>query len=252
MTRRPSPRLAGIVERLWRVEEGPSPSSPETICPDGCPEVVFHLGDPMREQPRHLLVGQMHAPMTVLPTGRVAMLGARFTPAGLYRLLPVAQDRLLGHIIALDAVWNGRTRRTADAIASAGNPDREMDAFERALEQLVTDAPADRGIEMAVRRMRLRGGPLSSDSAAAACGLSRRQFERRFREQVGLSPHMFGRIVRFQEAFARLGHESGAALAARLGFVDQAHLVREVRRFSARTPTLLAEAEGLTTFFRRC
>jgi AraC-like DNA-binding protein len=252
ITRRPSARLAGVVERVWRVED-PAPSgAPESICPDGCAEIVIHLGEPMHSQPRHLLVGQMDAPLTVMAAGRVAMVGARLTPAGLHRLLPMAQYRLAGQIIALDSVWKDWTRRTADQVACAGDPLVELERFERALEVLVADAAAhrrDRGIEAALLALRRRGGPLSIEALAHASNISRRQFERRFREQVGLSPNLFGRIIRFQHAFHALGHEPGAALAARLGFADQAHLVREIRRFSGQTPTLLASADGLTSFF---
>ena len=212
----------------------------------------MHLGDPMQAQPRHLLVGQMDTPISVRPTGRVAMVGARLTPSGLSCLLPIPQLQLTGRIVALDAVWNRWTRETADRVSSAGDGASALDAFERALEQLV---PADvtqhceRAIAAALRAMRLRGAPIEIDAFARAAGISRRHFERRFRDRVGLSPHLFGRIVRFQHAFAALGEEPGASLAARLGYVDQAHLIREVRRFSEHTPTLLASAEGLTSFF---
>jgi hypothetical protein len=62
---------------------------------------------------------------------------------------------------------------------------------------------------------------------------------------------LFGRIVRFQRAFSALGFECGAAIAARYGFADPAHLVHEIRRFAGQPPTALAEASGLTAFFAR-
>ena len=255
ITRGPSPRLAGIVERIWRVED-PSPADRgETICPDGCAEIVIHLGHPMRGQPRHLLVGQMQTSITVTPSGPVTMIGARFRPDGLRHVLEIPQDRLLGQIVPLDAVWSMWTDRTVDQVMSARDPAGQLTAFERALELLLpsTGGPQrDRGIAWAIRAMRARGGPVGMDALADRAGVSRRQFERRFRDHVGLSPHLFGRIVRFQHAFAAVGRESGASLAARLRFVDQAHMVREVRRFSGETPTLLAErtdGAGLTSFF---
>jgi AraC-like DNA-binding protein len=252
IARRPSSRLKGVVERLWRVEDACPTRAVETICPDGCAEIVIHLADPMRGQSRHLLVGQMDAPIDVMPSGCVKMVGARFTPTGLHRLLPMPQNRLVGEVLPLDAVWNAWTRNTADDVASAGNPELELRAFERALESLLPDDEGerpDRAIEMALHAMRARGRPIRLDRLAQASSMSRRQFERRFRDRVGLSPNLYGRIVRFQHAFAALGHESGASVAARLGFADQAHLVREVRRFSGQTPTLLADAGGLTCFF---
>jgi AraC-like DNA-binding protein len=252
--RPPSRRRAGIVERLWRVEDPRPCSDPETICPDGRPEIVIHLGDAMQRQPRYLLVGQMERPLTVAPSGPVVMVGARLSPSGLHRLLPVSQDRLASQILSLEAVWNEWTRRTADQVASAVTPMGEVDAFERALEVLVHGDSAnghDRGVEAALSALRTWGGNVSIARLALDAGLSRRQFERRFREQVGLPPRLYARIVRFQRAFHALGHESGAEVAARCGYADQAHLVREIRRFAGQTPGLLAAADGLTAFFRQ-
>jgi AraC-like DNA-binding protein len=254
LTRPPSSRLAGLVERLWRVEEEESSSEPETICPDGRPEIVVHLGDPMRGQSRYLLVGQMDAPLTIVSSGRVAMVGARLSPTGLYRLLPVAQDDLIGEVVSLESVWTAWTRRTADRVASALTPAGQLDVFAVALEELVTDQSANRadcGVEAALDVLRRSGGNASITWLAGQAGISRRQFERRFREQVGLSPRVFGRIVRFQRAFRALGMESGAAIAARCGYADQAHLVREMRRFGGQAPSALAAADGLTAFFRQ-
>lgn len=254
LTRAASPRLTGIVERLWRVEDHDPGGPPETICPDGCPEIVIHLAEAMRQQPRYLLVGQMDAPLTVVPTGRVLMVGARLTPAGLRRLLPLPQDRLAGQIVGLDSVWKTWTRETADRVSSACGAAAQLDVFESALESLArgrgADA-ADRAVEAALAVLRLHNGNASIARLATALGVSRRQFERRFREHVGLPPRLYARIVRFQSAFQALGRESGASIAARCGYADQAHLVREVRRFGGDTPGALAAAEGLTTFFKR-
>ena len=101
----------------------------------------------------------------------------------------------------------------------------------------------------AIATLRASGGNAAIDRLARSAGLGRRQFERRFSEHVGLSPRLFGRIVRFQRAVRHLGAESGAAIAARCGYADQAHLIREIRRFAGQTPTALTEAHGLTAFF---
>jgi AraC-like DNA-binding protein len=262
-TRGPSGRLKGVVERFWRIDgpAGTDPTpTPETICPDGCTEIILHLGDPMLQavnghlapQARYLLVAQMDGPVTIVPTGRVAMVGARLRAGVLHRLLPTAQDRLAGQILDLDTVWQEWTRRTAEQV-SAAVPDAALNVFERALEALFsTDSRSDleHALDASVSWLQASGGRAKIERLACHVGLSRRQFERRFSEHVGLSPRLFGRIIRFQRAFRLLGTESGAAIAARCGFADQAHLIREVRRFAGVTPTLLAEAEGMTAFFR--
>jgi AraC-like DNA-binding protein len=258
LVQRPTGPLSGLVDRVWYVEDAAGQA--QAICPDGRTEMVLHLGDPMRQlgtrdgaQPRHLLVGQMDRPMTIAPTGRVAMIGATFEAGALHRILAAPQDGLAGSVIDLEAVWGQWTRETADQVATAPSPTVALARFAVAIGRLLPDASVAcdaSAIRAAVAAFRRTGGRASVSRLARALGISRRQFERRFREQVGLSPRLFARIVRFQRAFAALGEETGASIAARCGFSDQAHLVREVRRFSGQTPTLLAEADGLTAFFR--
>jgi AraC-like DNA-binding protein len=262
IARRASERLRGIVERVWHVERDAAAIVPETICPDGRSEIVLHLGDPMleqigaalRSQPRHLLVGQMTAPATVIPSGRIAMVGARLAPSALHRLLGIPQHQVAGRVIDLEDVWPAWVPRTADQIAAEVEPAARLAALERALEALIpSEMPDDafQRLDAAVAQLQASGGQARIDLIARQLGTSRRQFERRFRAHVGLSPRLFGRIIRFQRAFRAIDVESGAAIAARCGFADQAHLVHEIRRFAGQTPTLLAEAGGLTRFFRQ-
>jgi AraC-like DNA-binding protein len=243
------------------MEESHPSLVPETICPDGRTEILFHLGDPMvrhtggsvSRQSRSLLVAQMEGPITIVPTGRVAMIGARFVTGGLHRLLPIPQDRLVGQILDLESVWRQWAGRAAEQLADAGTPGSQLDCLERLLEDLVprTALPDGyRSVDGAITKLRSSGGQASIERLAQEAGISRRQFERRFREHVGLSPRLFGRIVRFQRAFHALAIENGVSIAARCGYADQSHLVHEIRRFAGQTPTLLAEAEGLTAFFR--
>jgi AraC-like DNA-binding protein len=260
-TRPPRGRLRGLVDRLWTLDDPGLAAEAETICPDGRTEIVLHLGDPMRQragtrewrQPRHLLVGQMQRPVTIAPTGRMAMVGARFVAGAFHRLVPMPQDRLTDSVIDLESVWGEWTRRAADCIAQGDGPAERLDILERLLETRIPDRDASlelQSMTWAASRLRATGGAMPIGRMSDQLGICRRQFERRFRDHIGLSPRLFGRIVRFQRAFERLGREGGAAIAAHCGYVDQAHMVREVRRFAGRTPTLLAEAEGLTAFFK--
>ena len=72
------------------------------------------------------------------------------------------------------------------------------------------------------------GGRAPIDALAAQSGTSLRQLERQFRDDVGLTPKTFSRIVRLQSALRRV--RQGRALtdvALACGFYDQAHMTRE-------------------------
>ena len=84
-------------------------------------------------------------------------------------------------------------------------------------------------------------------------GLGERQLERVFVERVGLGPKAFARVARLQAFLPHLdgagGRTSWAALAVGLGYADQAHMVREIKRLAGVTPTELARARAMSDSF---
>ncbi len=74
--------------------------------------------------------------------------------------------------------------------------------------------------------------------------ISERQFERRFTQTVGLSPHAYIRVKRFNEAIRLIKTRQFARLtdvAAALNFYDQSHLIRDIKEFSGITPRSLSQ-----------
>jgi AraC-like DNA-binding protein len=74
--------------------------------------------------------------------------------------------------------------------------------------------------------------------------VSERQFERRFVRAIGVSPHQYIRIARFREALRRIrGHqfERLSDVAYDLNYVDQSHLIKDIKAFSGYTPTGLVQ-----------
>ena len=71
----------------------------------------------------------------------------------------------------------------------------------------------------------------------AAAEISARSVQRHFRHATGLSPHRVEQIERARAAAARLrSGEAIARVAYELGYADQSHLTREVKRLTGYTP----------------
>jgi AraC-like DNA-binding protein len=79
-------------------------------------------------------------------------------------------------------------------------------------------------------------------------GLSNRHLQRRFAAAVGYGPKVFQSVLRFQRLVSLSNRASNRLnLAARsweAGYADQAHMTREVRRFSGIQPTVLLDSAG--------
>ena len=98
------------------------------------------------------------------------------------------------------------------------------------------------------RRWRRRSpGPTAGWSAATApcacerlaeeTGWSRRHLSQRFREEIGLTPKAFGRLLRFQRAIELLREGEPLADAAfAAGYADQPHMNRDFRAFYGAPP----------------
>jgi len=74
--------------------------------------------------------------------------------------------------------------------------------------------------------------------------LSERQFERRFTQTVGLSPHLYIRVKRFNEAIRLIKtgqFERLTDVAYALNFYDQSHFIRDIKAFSGMTPKSLSQ-----------
>jgi AraC-like DNA-binding protein len=85
--------------------------------------------------------------------------------------------------------------------------------------------------------------PVSLVELARVAGLSRFELVRRFREQIGVTPHAFQVNLRVEGARALLAAGSApAAVAAACGFADQPHLTRTFKRAVGVTPGSYARA----------
>jgi AraC-like DNA-binding protein len=90
-----------------------------------------------------------------------------------------------------------------------------------------------------MNQLRQSAGDVHVSDLAAEIGWSRKHLAIRFREEFGLSPKRFARLLRFDRA-VQLARASvspdWAEIAARTGYADQAHFAREFRSFAGLTP----------------
>ncbi len=242
----PRPSLRGHVACIWILEHARDPEPlTEKILPDGNPELIFNFGAPYsREgsaagapQPRSFVVGQIKRYMEVTPTGDDAMIGVRFRPTALHRLLGVPMQELTDRSIAVDELGSRALAEIEGRVFDAPDWGSRVRVLEEQLAR--TLAPAVDPVGTAVDLVRCSRGRLDLARVASEVGISTRTLDRRFPAEVGLSPKLFSRQVRLQHVFELLGREprpqwSEIALAS--GCFDQAHLCREFRAFAGEPP----------------
>ena len=90
-------------------------------------------------------------------------------------------------------------------------------------------------------------GSVCVEQIAYQAAMSVRQYERRFVEEVGMTPKLFARTTRFQRALdaKRLfPKRSWLSIAHELGYFDQMHMVRDFQRLGGDAPTNVLEQSG--------
>lgn len=254
----PSKRLAKYIKCFWTLEAGFSPavSAPEPVMPDGCIELVFNLADPFRRyhadgtletQPRSIIAGQMRNCAVIEPSGRIDLFGVRFQHAGASPFFTLPLNELTNNIVDLEFVWGRDGREIEEMINEAQTAELRVRIIEDALvSALSRNAASDSIVETASRMIVENAGLVAIDKISDAIGVNGRRLERRFQQNLGLSPKRFSRIIRFQNFLGAVRNESTLSIldtALSFGYYDQAHLIREFREFSGKTPLGFFENE---------
>jgi len=213
------------------------------VLPDGCIDIVF-IND---ELP--VVAGPWTVSFVVRLAAGTRVTGARLRPGRASCLLGIPASELLNQSPPIAAVKGTvEDMRFERVIQQSNAAARRRALAEVLLASVETSAPFDRavlsGIEWLSRNPHGRVQQLSR-----WIGIGERQLHRRFSTAIGYGPKMFQSVLRFQRLL-KTARETGAGqgladLAARAGYADQAHMTRDVQRFSNVTPTaLLRSAES--------
>jgi AraC-like DNA-binding protein len=237
----PIPDLRRHVDRVWTNElHGPAQLE---VVPDGCID-IYWTGSRLQ------IAGPNTRVVTATITGAANLVGVRFRPGLAVRWLGVPAAELLNTRPPLEDVWGKRrTARLSDKLAHASDATAAAAILEHSLvDRLHRVAPSDPVIDATVAAA-AKESPSPNGFVRALIdefGWSERTLRRRCHEAFGYGPKTLGRILRFQRflRFLSNGRAPLSLLAIEAGYADQAHLAREVRRLSARSPsTLMSELQ---------
>jgi AraC-like DNA-binding protein len=246
--------LAGLVEVVWH-SIGTASEPRDRHVPDGTLELLMNLGDPFRLlAPRGAevfratwLSGVQSGPVVTEQPRRQSVLGVRLRPAGAYAALGLPLAELAGLVVELPDVVG----RAADEFAArCRDAPTVEECFRWAvawIDQRIARGPRiDPVIARAADEIERSGGGVPIAQLRAETKLSKSRLAAAFREQIGVAPKLYARIVRFRRAAAlvRAGAGSLADVALVAGYYDQPHMNAEFREMAGLAPSELAAALG--------
>jgi AraC-like DNA-binding protein len=191
--------------------------------------------------PTSFAYGKRTRPSQTVAKGPFGVTAVVFKPQGLSMLLRIAPMELNNGPVRLSEFTRENVN---DQLLNARTQDERFAHLAKFLGAQANRArPEDVLVTESLRLIHGRIRSVRVPQLLKCLKLSERQFERRFVRAVGVSPHHYIRIARFQEAVRLMKttrFERLSDLAYDLNYADQSHLIKEIREFSGYTPTSLA------------
>jgi AraC-like DNA-binding protein len=198
-------------------------------------------GKPPLFSPRVVLIGmQTHRHGELHIHGRVDGFAILFQPSALGLLFALPAQEFTDQSLDAEPVFGRGITRFQERLADCHTFEERISVANQFLLRRALAAPRRDGISAAAADILGTAGGDRIPAMAGRAGLSLRQFERRFVQQVGVSPKRFARIARFEAALDRMARSpegSWTEIAYRFGYYDQMHMVHDFSRFTGETPT---------------
>ena len=175
------------------------------------------------------------------------MIKVSFHPTGLYRLLQIPMQKTVN--VGVNAVdfFSDEIEQVNNRLLFSTSYDQMIEIvsefIDRQIEKgILPEEPID---AVAIQMLNPFAKCNLPDWASLAC-LSLRQFERNFTKRVGISPKMYTRIVRFENAMRvknQSPQKSWSDIALECEYDDSSHLLREFRQFADFPPGTLLKKQ---------
>jgi AraC-like DNA-binding protein len=248
--------LDHFVESLIYFEGMSIPHSLERFLPDGNTEIIIDLTD----QPQHIydnktlqqiqtcryawISGVRTQPITI-PSGRDSrMLIVAFKKGKAFPFYPFPISELTDAVAEADLVFGKKFLDLREQLLTSRSVKRmfqlvEMFLLQQAGNALPTDGAAQ-CIEYAVSNMIRKPTLRRLHQLSEKIGYSKKHFIALFRQQVGVLPKQYLRIMRFQNVVNTMENNESLPwrdVALESGYYDQAHFIHDFKRFSGFTPS---------------
>lgn len=237
--------LRAHVRYFWTMESTAAASFRTIV--DGCPGLLFQHGaaglEPQAGKPwtRLLLHGQATQPLEVVAAEPFRLIGMCLQPGALASVFGLEAEELTDSCVDPDLLAAAPGFRLAERLGNADSMAGQLELLTAYLQVAINrkGATPEPYIEQAVQRIAATGGGLSLRQLQHELQVSERNFQRRFKQRVGVSAKLFARICQFQESLGQLRraeYEKLSDIAYTQEYADQSHYIRAFREFAGSTP----------------
>lgn len=265
-TFQPNIDLESLISCYWTLEvPAESDAQRQRIIPDGTIEMAFILGDDIKRytsgdefiiQPRAMVLGQTIEPFYIEPTGYVNTFAIRFYPYGFANFVSIPIKNLANKETPIHLLFGEKTAKELEQkIIEATNSNERIEIIENfLLDKLNEKTTIDNIVKTTIDALLATNGSASISTILKEDLSKRRQLERNFKNQIGVSPKQLGKVIRLQTALKMLLNkktENLTDIAYKSEYFDQAHFIKDFKEFTGINPKEFLDNENmaLSTLF---
>lgn len=254
-THKPAFPLNNFIENLVFFDGPGTTHNLDRFLPDGNTEIIIDL----TEKPQHIydnetlqeiqtcrdawVSGIRTRPITI-PSGKGSrMLIVAFKNGKAFPFYPFPMSELTDTVTGADLIFGREFSHLREQLLSARSINRMFELVKAFLLHQAGDALCEdvfaRCIDYALFKIVNRPDLRCLHQLSDEIGYSQKHFIQLFREQVGVTPKPYLRIMRFQKAVRAIENSQfvrWSPIALECGYYDQAHFIHEFKLFSGFTP----------------
>ncbi|OBA02093.1 AraC family transcriptional regulator [Paenibacillus polymyxa] len=226
------------------------------VLPDGCTDILLEY-DPVSKRQELSYCGTFTHPFvsTRQAGSGTRIFAVRFFPGGAHYFHGMPTHLFTGSNYCLEEIWPENVEIIGERISEARDFNERVRIMDQYLNQLLlsrrtSDCDLMKNL---LHRIFMSGGSVGVKELAEREAISERQLNRKFGQWIGISPKKFSEVVRFQSVLHSIqsdGSVDWTGLALKHSFFDQAHLIRDFRRFYGASPlTAAKEFRRLSDFY---
>lgn len=258
-TFQPHPDLEAIVKFYWTLEVPYDPANEkQKIIPDGCIEMTFNFGDKIKRyisdtefilHPCAMVMGQRTKSYFIEPTGHVDSFAICFYPHGFTNFVATPLKDLVDKETPVENLFGkDSARELEEKMVHATDTQQRIQIIETfLLDQLHKNATIEHIVKSTVDTLVSTNGSSNINTILKNDPSKRRQLERNFKKQIGISPKQLGKIIRLQAALNMLlnQNENLTKIAYENEYFDQAHFIKDFKAFTGVTPSAFLDDKNM-------
>lgn len=162
-----------------------------------------------------------------------------FRPGVLHRLIHLPVSEMFDQFCDAELFFGSEVRILHEQLAEAAGHASMISIVEKFLLSKCMNLRTRNPVDSIANYLLADPTAFSLDALADQACLCTKQFYRRFKERIGMSPKLFSRLSRFNHAYRyKVAHPgvSWSSVAQQFQYTDYHHLEKEFREFAGQTP----------------